>query len=254
MKISRIVLGALAIVAVMGSCKCVQTSQGDNSQNALDWAGVYSGVVPCASCPGIQTVIKLNSDLTYRLEATYIDQEGAPLVKTGKFEWNEKGHSITLLGFEKGEGSNRYQVGENRLIQLDLEGNKVSGALADQYVLNKGSELIERYWKLVEINGKGVTPSDTDREAHLVFKAFDNRFHGSTGCNSFFGQYEMKDGQQVAFSQAGSTRMMCPDMSVEDQMLKLFGQSFSYVLEGQKLMFKDASGQVVAHFELGEMK
>ncbi len=254
MKISRIIFGTLAIVAVMGSCKCVQTSQGDNSQNALDWAGVYSGVLPCASCPGIQTVINLNGDLTYRLEATYIDQEGAPMVKTGKFEWNEQGHSITLLGYEQGEGANRFLVGENHLVQLDLEGNKVSGSLADQYVLNKGSELIERYWKLVELNGNTVTPSEMDREAHLVFKAFDNRFHGSTGCNSFFGQYEMKDGQQVAFSQVGSTRMMCPDMSVEDQMLKLFGQSFTYLLEGQKLMLKDASEQVVARFELGEMK
>lgn len=254
MKISRIILGVLAIVVVMGSCKCVQTPQCDTSENALDWAGVYIGVLPCASCPGIQTVIHLNSDLTYRLEATYIDQEGASMVKAGKFQWNEQGSAITLLGYEKGEGSNRFQVGENHLVQLDLEGNKVVGDLADHYVLSKGSELIERYWKLVEINGKEVTVSGMDREAHIVFKAFDNRFHGSTGCNSFFGQYEMKDGQQVAFSQAGSTRMMCPDMSVEDQMLKLFGQSFTYLLEGQKLMLKDASGQVVACFVLGEMK
>ncbi|MFU8831928.1 MAG: copper resistance protein NlpE N-terminal domain-containing protein, partial [Wenzhouxiangella sp.] len=34
----------------------------DSSRLSLDWVGTYSGVVPCASCPGIETSITLNDD------------------------------------------------------------------------------------------------------------------------------------------------------------------------------------------------
>ena len=35
-----------------------------NSQNSLDWAGVYQGILPCADCEGFDTVITLNWDET----------------------------------------------------------------------------------------------------------------------------------------------------------------------------------------------
>ena len=33
-----------------------------NSRNSLDWNGVYKGVLPCADCEGIETVITLLND------------------------------------------------------------------------------------------------------------------------------------------------------------------------------------------------
>jgi uncharacterized lipoprotein NlpE involved in copper resistance len=38
-----------------------------NSRNALDWAGTYEGVLPCADCPGTKTRLTLNYDGSYRL-------------------------------------------------------------------------------------------------------------------------------------------------------------------------------------------
>jgi uncharacterized lipoprotein NlpE involved in copper resistance len=35
------------------------------------------------------------------------------------------------------DSPNRYLVGENTLTQLDMEGNKITGNMADQYVLKK---------------------------------------------------------------------------------------------------------------------
>ena len=250
----NLIFSGMTILTLMSACKCTQAPQGDTSKNSLDWAGVYSGVLPCASCPGIQTVVQLNSDLTYRFEAAYIDGEGSPMVKEGSFVWNEQGNEVALSGFQAGEGSNRFQVGENQLIQLDVDGNKITGELADQYKLAKSNELAERYWKLVEINGMPITAAEMEGEAHLVFKAFDGRFYGNTGCNSFFGQYEISDGQNIAFSQAGSTRMMCANMAVEDQMLQLFGQTIVYELNNTQLLLKDSTGKEVAKFELGKMK
>lgn len=36
-----------------------------NARNALDWSGAYRGVLPCADCQGIETVVVLASDGTY---------------------------------------------------------------------------------------------------------------------------------------------------------------------------------------------
>ena len=38
-----------------------------NSQNSLDWEGVYKGILPCADCDGIETEIVINSDLMKNL-------------------------------------------------------------------------------------------------------------------------------------------------------------------------------------------
>ncbi|MDE0535713.1 copper resistance protein NlpE [Tenacibaculum sp. L6] len=46
-----------------------------NAKNSLDWAGIYEGTLPCASCPGINTTLKLNADLTFELTEVYLDEE-----------------------------------------------------------------------------------------------------------------------------------------------------------------------------------
>lgn len=51
----------LTTALVAGSRKTPATPQtvatGDSSQNAVDWVGVYTAVMPCADCSGIATVL-----------------------------------------------------------------------------------------------------------------------------------------------------------------------------------------------------
>lgn len=51
---------------------------GHSSRTSLDWAGRYSGVLPCASCPGIETVVTLNNDGTFERSMLYIDESPIP--------------------------------------------------------------------------------------------------------------------------------------------------------------------------------
>ena len=67
-----------------------------NSQNSLDWAGTYSGVTPCADCPGMKTDITLNSDSTYSLQEQYLEKEKTPRSFKGSFTWDEAKSIITL--------------------------------------------------------------------------------------------------------------------------------------------------------------
>ena len=103
------------------------------SKNSLDWAGVYTGVIPSASGSGINVTITLRYDLTYDAQYRYIDRsDDGDFTITGTFSWNEAGSAITL---DTTNIPPHYQVGEGKLIQLDMEGNPITGELSDSYVL-----------------------------------------------------------------------------------------------------------------------
>jgi uncharacterized lipoprotein NlpE involved in copper resistance len=114
----------------------MMTDNAHTSQNALDWNGMYKGVVPCADCEGIETILILNADNTYLLKTSYLGKpDPATTEKTGSLTWNAEGNTITLGGIEN--APSQYFVGENKLIQLDMGGNKITGKLAEKYILTK---------------------------------------------------------------------------------------------------------------------
>lgn len=105
-----------------------------NSNNSLDWVGIYSGVTPCADCPGIKTDITLGKDNTYSLSEQYLEKEKTPRTFKGKFNWDEKGSIITL----DAEGDHhKFKVMENKLQILDKFGDAKQGGRADEFMLAK---------------------------------------------------------------------------------------------------------------------
>lgn len=108
----------------------------DNSATSLDWNGTYKGTVPCARCEGIETTLTLNIDLTYKLSTHYFGLNDAlEEDDMGTFSWDKTGSVITLENASNGFA--HYKVGENRLWQLDMQGNIITGDLADHYILIK---------------------------------------------------------------------------------------------------------------------
>ena len=112
------------------------TDNAHTSQNSLDWMGMYKGVVPCADCEGIETVLYLSAGDSFVLETKYLGSgDGKIFKKAGSITWNEAGNQIRLSNIE--DAPNQYLVGENKLIQLDMAGNRITGQLADNYILAK---------------------------------------------------------------------------------------------------------------------
>ncbi len=109
----------------------------DNSQTALDWAGTYFNVLPCASCEGIETWLTLKPNSTFELKTNYLGLNDArEEIFTGTFEWDSSGSTIQLKGLI-GDAPGKYKVGENRIWHLDQDGQVIEGALAERYILNK---------------------------------------------------------------------------------------------------------------------
>lgn len=149
MRTFTILIAFLAIVTI--SCKSgeggdiyiqepikrtAEMKDGHNARNSLDWAGVYEGINPCADCDGIKTTLRLNKDETFVLSQTYLGKGDGDVKfkEDGEFVWDENGRDIVL---KTDSHTIKFKIGENEVTMVDMEGNIVSGALANFYVLKK---------------------------------------------------------------------------------------------------------------------
>lgn len=219
-----------------------------NSRNSLDWAGTYSGVLPCADCPGIETVVTLRSDGTFERSMIYLEESVSPLIDSGSFSWDESDNRIVLeTGSDQVE---QYQVGENQLFRLDIEGQRITGNLASYFVLAKhlnDPAIEDQRWKLVELRGEAVEP---DRDALLTLQAEGSVASGNASCNSFSGSYAIKSGQRITFGRhMVSTMMACPDMRIESGLFEVFEMVDNYSIGDETLSLNRARMAPLARFE-----
>lgn len=233
--------------SLLHSCK--SSSQGKNSgdtdtahtsRNSVDWDGSYQGVLPCADCEGIETTVILGKDLSYTVRTKYLGKSDSTYERSGKFSWNERGNIIRLDGNTEQAGA--YFVGENVLTQLDKDGNKITGELAEKYILHKSNnDIVEKYWKLVELRGKYLVVDSTYiKEPHIIFKSQDNKIIGHGGCNSISGTYELKEGNRIFISNVVSTRMACPTINIELEFLNVLAMTDNYNVNGDNLVLNKA--------------
>ena len=110
-----------------------------------------------------------------------------------------------------------------------------------------GASLEDTQWVLVMLDGApplaGTTPS----------AEFDgDQIAGSTGCNSFFGAYEV-DGSDIIFGPLGMTEMYCMEpegiMDQEQAVLEALASVSSYQFSGTQLEMLDGAGNVILAFE-----
>jgi len=253
-----------ALSLALGGCAPQQTplrvpagATADNSRTSLDWAGVYQGVLPCADCEGIETLITLNKDATYIVKTRYLGRDNGVFERQGAFAWDEAGGAIRLAGMS--DGPEHYLVGEGVLIQLDREGHRITGDLAPRYVLRKTAdsasappELLTSpsSWKLTELGGRPVSPRAQDeQEVFLVFEKEWNGIHGFAGCNRFHGKCDYWPGNRVRISNVAVTKMACPDLATEAAFLQVLENADNYFTDGKVLKLHRAKMAPLAVFE-----
>jgi heat shock protein HslJ len=87
------------------------------------------------------------------------------------------------------------------------------------------------------------------REVHIILKKQDNRIQGFTGCNNLMGSYELREGNLISFKGLASTKMACPDMSIENQLNEVLGRVDNYSILGDNLSLNKARMAPLARFE-----
>ncbi|MBI6548962.1 envelope stress response activation lipoprotein NlpE [Xenorhabdus lircayensis] len=104
---------------------------------------VFSGVVPCADCAGIETTLQLAKDGTYILNQTYLEakSEENTFFETGL--WIINGKKIVLSN-QDGKKSYYQMKGEN-LAMLDIDGETIQSNLNYELAKVTPNNLVGEY-------------------------------------------------------------------------------------------------------------
>lgn len=142
MKLSYLLCIAASTLLITG-CKVENLPQSATSPDTLPSTetgqtqdGPYSGVLPCADCPGIKTDINFyydsqtNQPVKYFQTETYIGQT-SPLSSQGKFITLEKnGQTILQIDPDDPELTRLYQkINDKSIKLLDKNGNEIKSSL-----------------------------------------------------------------------------------------------------------------------------
>ncbi|MBA3827797.1 MAG: copper resistance protein NlpE N-terminal domain-containing protein [Taibaiella sp.] len=97
-------------------------------------SGTYTGNLPCTDCDGIKTTLILNDDKSYEIDEQYAGRKETN--KTIGTHWTVT-DSILTLDSLKGMRPHRYKIEDESLVQLDMNGEKITGPIADKFILKK---------------------------------------------------------------------------------------------------------------------
>lgn len=107
-------------------------------------------------------------------------------------------------------------------------------------------KITENKWQIVEVGGHKVTASDTFmRPARILFLTEENRISASAGCNLINGRYSINSNGKISFSQMIATKMACPDMRLEDALLKSLHRIDSFRIENDMLILSEGTTDLV---------
>lgn len=107
----------------------------------------------------------------------------------------------------------------------------------------------DTYWMLVSMEGEELQAPANTRTAYIRFEEGKDEVNGFTGCNNFFGKYELS-GDSVRLSGLGSTKMMCPIIDQENKLMAVLEQVDAYSI-ADYLLTLYSNGAAVATFRAG---
>lgn len=90
-------------------------------------------------------------------------------------------------------------------------------------------------WNIIEVNGTAVVPAPGQEFPFIGFNTKDGKVYGNSGCNRLMSSFDVnaKPGT-ISLGALGSTRMACPDMTVEQNVLAALGQVKMYKKLGKE--------------------
>lgn len=150
-----ILLAFVTGTVLLGGCSG-QAGDTANNKTIQSLEGTtYSGVIPCADCPGILYEISFDDNQQYRASSTYIGESNRPFTEQGS--WEVKSDTVIVLQGDSSKSSRRLALKDSALVMLDQEGKQITGSLADHFILDrKEASAEEDSMKWADLREQGV--------------------------------------------------------------------------------------------------
>lgn len=131
-------IGYLFLLCTVTVSSCINNQRtsdvkerSDNAERvSANIVGEYTGSLPCVDCQAINTLLELNRDYSYVLTYVFQGKSHDTFVKQGYWKINK--NRLTLHGVDY-----KYKIDGDKLYQLDLSGEEITGDLARMYQLSK---------------------------------------------------------------------------------------------------------------------
>lgn len=84
-------------------------------------------------------------------------------------------------------------------------------------------------WNIVEVYGEDVLGKG-EKQPFLTFDITQKTISGCASCNTIHGRFVINDAetQSITFQNVAATRMMCPDMTLENNILQVLNKADRY--------------------------
>ncbi|HZW77664.1 MAG TPA: META domain-containing protein [Flavobacteriaceae bacterium] len=144
------------------------------------------------------------------------------------------------------EAVDRYEIKNNELKLFS--GNTELGVFKTENRVATDAE--NKYWKLKTLRGENVVmEDDQEREIHFILNSHDNRITGFAGCNTFSGDYVIKN-NSIEISRMISTMRACPHLKLQDaDFTGVLTDADSFEVKNDRLLLKNGS-KTIATFEV----
>ena len=176
--------------------------------------GTYTGLIPCANCPGIYFTLKLKEKNIYTSYAAYQNVPDIPYIDSGKYVFVDP-KKISLQKEKRGHAF--FMVENNQLQFLDAAGNIIESDIPDLYILKKvdinavsNVNQLEGKWILYEVMNREIKRGNVPAMPFLEFDINNNKVSGNASCNSISSSF-MTEGDILLFNTFITTRMDCGD-------------------------------------------
>ena len=109
--------------------------------------------------------------------------------------------------------------------------------------------LVGVYWQLKTLNAKPLADYPAqNKEPYLMFTHEGNRVEGTGGCNGMAGTYTLQSNNQILISELASTKMACPDMTLETDFQIFLMDTITYSITRDELILTRADTPLSATF------
>ncbi len=243
----------VVVAALLAACSTAPAVRGQTARipPVAEWAGTWTGTLPCADCPGIAVTLRLLPDARYWLRWQYLERGPGP-VQQGTITWLNA-DTLHLGGVH--DGAADYRLGaDGSLTQLGMHGRPIGGPLAARFVLRRlpalAAALAAHTWRLTRLDGVAL-PTDLPARAQptLAFDAGAARVAGSDGCNRLAGAYRLTGADALHITQLVSTRMAClQGAALAERYRRALEQTRAVHADTAQLLLLDAQGAVLAQF------